>query len=63
MSVPYERDLPEVKHTGLFGAPHARRAAQIAGYDDALFVGRNGHHDRGDQVDRSRSRTASLRHA
>ncbi|WP_430478739.1 aminotransferase class IV [Streptomyces sp. P11-1] len=42
-SVTYERDLPQVKHTGLFGALHARRAAQLAGYDDALFVGRDGH--------------------
>lgn len=42
MSMPYERDLPEVKHTGLFGALHARRAAQLAGFDDALFVGRDG---------------------
>lgn len=42
MSVPYERDLPEVKHAGLFGALHARRAAQLAGFDDALFVGPDG---------------------
>ncbi|MET7286387.1 aminotransferase class IV family protein [Streptomyces sp. NPDC005573] len=42
MSVPYERDLPEVKHVGLFGALHARRTAQLAGFDDALFVGRDG---------------------
>ncbi|MFF8810925.1 aminotransferase class IV [Streptomyces pactum] len=41
-TVVYERDLPEVKHTGLFGALHARAAAQRAGYDDALFVGRDG---------------------
>ncbi|MBW1604752.1 aminotransferase class IV family protein [Streptomyces sp. JJ66] len=42
MSVPYERDLPEVKHVGLLGALHARRTAQLAGYGDALFVGRDG---------------------
>ncbi|MER7047937.1 aminotransferase class IV family protein [Streptomyces jumonjinensis] len=42
MTVPYERDLPLVKHAGLFGALHARRAAQLAGFDDALFVGRDG---------------------
>ncbi|MGQ4388596.1 aminotransferase class IV family protein [Streptomyces sp. SAS_270] len=42
MSVPYERDLPEVKHVGLFGALHARGAAQRAGFGDALFVGRDG---------------------
>jgi branched-subunit amino acid aminotransferase/4-amino-4-deoxychorismate lyase len=42
MSVPYERDLPEVKHCGLFGALHARRTAQLAGYGDALFIGHDG---------------------
>lgn len=42
-SVPYERDLPQVKHCGLFGALHVRRAAQLAGFDDALFVGPDGH--------------------
>ncbi|MFI0263054.1 aminotransferase class IV family protein [Streptomyces sp. NPDC017056] len=42
MSVPYERDLPEVKHVGLCGALHARRTAQLAGFGDALFVGRDG---------------------
>ncbi|MCZ4098956.1 MULTISPECIES: aminotransferase class IV family protein [unclassified Streptomyces] len=43
LSVPYERDLPQVKHCGLFGALHARSAAQLAGADDALFVGRDGY--------------------
>lgn len=38
-SVPYVRDLAGVKHLGLFGALHARRAAQLAGFDDALFFG------------------------
>ncbi|MFG3258661.1 aminotransferase class IV family protein [Streptomyces sp. NPDC048172] len=42
MSVPYERDLPAVKHVGLFGPLRARRAAQLAGFGDALFVGRDG---------------------
>ncbi|MER7027698.1 MULTISPECIES: aminotransferase class IV family protein [Streptomyces] len=42
MSVSYERDLPHVKHVGLLGALHARRTAQLAGYGDALFVGRDG---------------------
>lgn len=42
MSVPYERDLPQVKHCGLFGALHVRRAAQFSGFDDALFVGPDG---------------------
>lgn len=41
-SMQYERDLPQVKHCGLFGALHARRAAQLAGADDALFIGRDG---------------------
>ncbi|MFE6177089.1 aminotransferase class IV family protein [Streptomyces sp. NPDC056464] len=41
-SMPYERDLPEVKHVGLFGALHTRRSAQLAGFDDALFIGRDG---------------------
>lgn len=35
--VHYERDLPQVKHIGLFGALHARRQAQLVGADDALF--------------------------
>ncbi|MBK3639483.1 aminotransferase class IV [Streptomyces sp. MBT33] len=39
LSVQYERDLPQVKHCGLFGALHARRAAQLKGFDDALFFG------------------------
>jgi branched-subunit amino acid aminotransferase/4-amino-4-deoxychorismate lyase len=38
-SVRYERDVPAVKHAGLFGALHARRAAITDGYDDALFIG------------------------
>ncbi|MQY13712.1 hypothetical protein SRB5_38630 [Streptomyces sp. RB5] len=38
-TVRYERDVPAVKHLGLFGALHARRAARIDGYEDALFVG------------------------
>lgn len=37
-SVPYRRDLPAVKHVGLLGAVHHRRAALLAGFDDALFV-------------------------
>lgn len=37
-SVHYERELPEVKHVGLFGTMHHRRAAQLNGYDDVLFV-------------------------
>ncbi|ONH33503.1 aminotransferase class IV family protein [Pseudofrankia asymbiotica] len=34
----YRRDLPEVKHVGLFGALRLRRAAQRAGFDDAVFT-------------------------
>lgn len=41
-TVRYARELPEVKHVGLFGAVHQRRAAQLAGYDDALFVDARG---------------------
>ena len=32
------RDLPEVKHVGLFGALRWRRFAQRNGFDDALFT-------------------------
>lgn len=39
-SVHYERDLPEVKHVGLFGSVYQRRAAQLEGFDDVLFVDR-----------------------
>lgn len=34
----YARDCPTVKHTGLFGAVHERRAAQLEGFDDVLFA-------------------------
>ncbi len=34
----YQRDLPAVKHIGLFAALLGRRRAQLAGFDDALFV-------------------------
>ncbi|MEV7969073.1 aminotransferase class IV [Sphaerisporangium sp. NPDC088356] len=37
-AVHYERDLPEVKHTGLFGTVFHRRLAQLGGHDDVLFV-------------------------
>ncbi|MEU7638303.1 aminotransferase class IV [Streptomyces sp. NPDC039016] len=37
-TVAYQRELPEVKHVGLFGQLAARRAAQRAGFDDALFT-------------------------
>jgi branched-subunit amino acid aminotransferase/4-amino-4-deoxychorismate lyase len=34
----YRRELPAVKHVGLFGALHQRGAAIRAGFDDALFT-------------------------
>ena len=34
----HERVLPHVKHVGTFGLFHFRRLAQLAGFDDALFV-------------------------
>lgn len=34
----YRRDLPAVKHVGLFGPVWERRRAQQAGFDDVLFV-------------------------
>ncbi|MFD7861395.1 aminotransferase class IV family protein [Streptomyces sp. NPDC059783] len=42
-SIVFERDLPQVKHVGLFGALYARAGAQRAGSDDALFVGADGY--------------------
>jgi branched-subunit amino acid aminotransferase/4-amino-4-deoxychorismate lyase len=41
-STVYERDVPEVKSVGLFGSLHHRRAAQLNGYDDALFTDTEG---------------------
>jgi branched-subunit amino acid aminotransferase/4-amino-4-deoxychorismate lyase len=37
-SAVYQRELPEIKHVGLFGALWHRRQAELSGYDDALFV-------------------------
>jgi branched-subunit amino acid aminotransferase/4-amino-4-deoxychorismate lyase len=34
----YRRDLPTVKHVGLFGALRCRRNAELNGYSDALFI-------------------------
>jgi branched-subunit amino acid aminotransferase/4-amino-4-deoxychorismate lyase len=34
----YRRDLPSVKHIGLFGSLQRRRGAQRNGYDDVLFI-------------------------
>ncbi|MFE2383271.1 aminotransferase class IV [Streptomyces misionensis] len=41
-TVAYERDLAHVKHAGTFGLGLHRRRAVLAGYDDALFVDRDG---------------------
>ncbi|WP_030542362.1 aminotransferase class IV family protein [Streptomyces albus] len=38
LSTVYSRDMPEVKSVGIFGSLRHRRAAQRAGFDDALFV-------------------------
>jgi branched-subunit amino acid aminotransferase/4-amino-4-deoxychorismate lyase len=37
-SVLFHRDLPAVKHVGLFGQISHRRAARQQGFDDAVFV-------------------------
>ena len=41
--VHYERDLPEVKHSGLFGSVMHRRFAQLSGVEDVLFADRGSH--------------------
>lgn len=41
-SVRHVRDLPAVKHVGLFGTIWQRRQAQRAGFDDVLFTGPDG---------------------
>ncbi|MGP3980917.1 aminotransferase class IV [Streptomyces sp. KR80] len=41
-SVVFGRPLPHLKHTGTFGQIYHRRAAQRDGFDDALFVDRDG---------------------
>lgn len=38
----YQRDIPAVKHVGLFGTLKCRRAAQREGFDDALFLNPDG---------------------
>ncbi|RKN45832.1 aminotransferase class IV [Streptomyces hoynatensis] len=38
----FVRELPAVKHVGLFGALHERRAARRNGFDDALFADQSG---------------------
>jgi branched-subunit amino acid aminotransferase/4-amino-4-deoxychorismate lyase len=37
-SVIYSRDMPDVKHVGLFGSLQHRRTAQRNGFDDAVFI-------------------------
>lgn len=37
-SAAYTRDLPAVKHVGLFGALWHRRNAQLDGFDDSIFT-------------------------
>ena len=34
----FTRDAAEIKHTGLWSQMHRRRDAQLAGFDDALFI-------------------------
>lgn len=41
-TVRYERDLPEHQHRATMGLIHRQREARLAGFDDALFVGRDG---------------------
>ncbi len=38
----YQRELPQVKHVGTFPLFHYGRLAQLAGFDDALFVDAQG---------------------
>ncbi|GAA1644474.1 aminotransferase class IV [Actinoplanes couchii] len=38
----YQRDWPAHKHAATMGLTYAVRRARLAGYDDALFVGREG---------------------
>ncbi len=38
----YQREVPEVKHIGLFATMYYRRQAQRAGFADVLFVGADG---------------------
>lgn len=38
LSVEFQREMPSVKHVGLFGQLHHRVTAKRAGFDDVLFV-------------------------
>jgi branched-subunit amino acid aminotransferase/4-amino-4-deoxychorismate lyase len=37
-STRYDREMPDVKHVGLFGSLRHRRIAQRAGFDDVVFI-------------------------
>jgi branched-subunit amino acid aminotransferase/4-amino-4-deoxychorismate lyase len=41
-SVQFHREMPSVKSVGLFSSLYYRRAAQLRGFDDALFTDANG---------------------
>ncbi|MPY81497.1 MAG: aminotransferase, partial [Actinophytocola sp.] len=41
-AVSYQRDIPSIKHVGLFGAMKRRRDAQREGFDDVLFLNKDG---------------------
>jgi branched-subunit amino acid aminotransferase/4-amino-4-deoxychorismate lyase len=41
-AVTYAREVPVTKHVGLFGTIYRRRQAQLAGYDDVLFLDAEG---------------------
>lgn len=43
----YAREAPHLKHLATFGLIRARRAARAAGFDDALFVDKEGHFSEG----------------
>lgn len=42
MSVPYQRPVPHIKHTGGFGQTYYGRLARRHGFDDALLTGAEG---------------------
>src|SRR5262249_6100775 len=42
-TVTYERDLPHLKHVATMGLTHQLWQAREAGFDDVLFVGRDGY--------------------
>lgn len=41
-TMPYEREAPHLKHVATMGLVQARRRARAAGFDDALFLTRDG---------------------